>query len=543
MYKLIIVDDEYSTRNGLKVCINWLEYGIEVIGEAENGMKGLALAQSCRPDIVLTDVKMPGMDGIEMVRRLREVMPEIKIVYISGYDDIAYLKSAIKMDAVDYILKPVNLDELTAVVEKIMDMSKREERANDLLQRMSTKLQQSIPLLKEKFLIQLIRDGNPDRAQIERRIDFLELRLSYDASYCALIIRIDNAITVFEAMSEQNTQLISFAIQNICQELVDQRTSGYAFENRRGEYVLIIALPETLGEDILLPFVEELTSSLHGFLKRLAEIHLTIGIGGSAAHLGQLTESYQTAAEAIERKLFLGRNQAVMYDAMAASKDVDYRRINELLAAIASVLKTGDAEQIEQLLEAIFRELILSRGIGYKDCQRICLQVLLVASQFLSEFGLRTGLQNGEESEVWEQLLKLETLEEMSRHIKHYLFSICRQVETKSFKKANDDVIGKIIRIIGERYAENLTISDIAQRVYLAKTYICLLFKQETGETINEYITRVRMEKAKELLKETDKKLADISQAIGYVEPSYFTKQFRKYTGMTPSEYRDIHRR
>lgn len=542
MYKLIVVDDEFSTRNGLKVCINWFEYGIEVVGEAENGLKGLALAESCRPDIVLTDVKMPGMDGIEMARRLRADMPDTKIVFISGYDDIAYLKSAMKMDAVDYILKPVNLDELIAVVEKIMDMSKREKNRKDLLQQMSAKLHQSIPLLREKFLIQLIRDDNPDRAQIEKRIDFLELRLPYDTAYSALIIRIENAFAVFEAMAEQNTQLISFAIQNICQELVDQRTSGYSFENRRGEYVLIVALPEALGEDFLLPFVEELTDSLNGFLKRLIEINLTIGIGGSVAHLGRLAESYQTAAEAIERKLFLGRNRAVMFDAMAARKDVDYGRINELLAAIASVLKTGDADQIEQLLDGMLRELSESRGIGYKDCQRICLQVLLVASQFLSEFGLRTGVQNGEESEVWEQLLKLETLDEMSRHLKQYLFSICRLVENKSFKKT-PEVIGEIERIIRGRYSENLTIADIAQQVYLAKTYICLLFKQETGETINEYITRVRMEKAKELLKETDKKLADVCLAIGYAEPSYFTKQFRKFTGMTPSEYRDIHRR
>lgn len=543
MYKLIIVDDEYSTRSGLKMCINWFEYGIEVAGEAENGNKGLELANRVRPDIVLTDVKMPGMDGIEMVKRLKEQHPDTKFVFISGYDDIEYLKSAMKMDAVDYILKPVNLEELNAVIEKIMTMSKREESRKDMLQRMSAKLNQSIPLLREKFLIQLIRDGRADRISTEKRIDFLDLRLPYDAPYCALIVRIDNPRTVFDTMTEQNTQLISFAIQNICQEIVDARASGSVFEHQRGEYVLLVALPEAEGEDFIFPLVSELMASLNGFLKRMAEeISLTIGIGAAVAHLGLLADSYQMALEAIERKLFLGKNQVITFDVLAAQKDVDYRRINERIAVFASVLKTGDANQVSQQLEALFAELRASAGIGFIDCQRICLQLLLVTSQFLSEFGMRAGDLGERESEAWSQLMKLETLDDMSGYLQGYLKEVCERIENRR-EKPVPEVITEIIRIIHQRYPDNLTIADIASQVYLAKTYICLLFKQETGETINEYITRVRMEKAKELLQDTDQKLSDVCTAIGYAEPSYFTKQFRKYTGMNPSDYRDLHRR
>jgi len=543
MYKLIIVDDEYSTRSGLKMCINWFEYGIEVAGEAENGNKGLELANRVRPDIVLTDVKMPGMDGIEMVKRLKPHHPDTKFVFISGYDDIDYLKSAMKMDAVDYILKPVNLEELIAVIEKIMTMSKREESRKDMLQRMNAKLNESIPLLREKFLIQLIRDGQADRLSTEKRIDFLDLRLPYDAPYCALIVHIDNPRTVFDTMTEQNTQLISFAIQNICQEIVDARVSGSVFEHRRGEYVLLVALPDAEGEDVIFPLVSELMASLNGFLKRMAEeISLTIGVGAAVAHLGLLADSYQMAAEAIERKLFLGKNQVITFDVLAAQKDVDYRRFNERLEVFASVLKTGDTGQVSQQLEALFAELRASAGIGFVDCQRICLQLLLVTSQFLSEFGMRAGDLGERESEAWSQLMKLETLDDMCGHLLNYLKEVCERIGNRR-EKPVPEVITEIMRIIHRRYPDNLTIADIASQVYLAKTYICLLFKQETGETINEYMTRVRMEKAKELLQDTEQKLADICLAIGYAEPSYFTKQFRKYTGMNPSDYRDLHRR
>ncbi|WP_020620528.1 response regulator transcription factor [Paenibacillus daejeonensis] len=543
MYKLIIVDDEYSTRNGLKLCINWFEYGIEVVGEAENGNKGTELANRIRPDIVLTDVKMPSMDGIEMVNRLKNELPDTKFVFISGYDDIGFLKSAMKMDAVDYILKPVNLEELKAVIQKIMAMTKQEESRRDMLQQMNARLNQSIPLLREKFLIQLIRDRHADRISMEKRIDFLDLMLPYESPYCALIIRINNPRTVFAAMTEQNTQLISFAIQNICQEIVEERISGSVFEHQRGEYVLLLALPEREGEDIIFPLVTELMDSLNSFLSRMAEsISLTIGVGGTVQHLGLLTDSYMMAAEAIERKLFLGKNQVITFDVMAAQQDVDYRLINERITVFASVLKTGDATQVSLQLDKLFEELRTSLGIGFVDCQRICLQLLLATSQFLSEFGMRMGDLGERESEAWSQLMKLETIDDMSLHIKKHLMMVCEQIESRR-EKPIPEVITSIIRIIHERFSDNLTIADIASQVYLAKTYICLLFKQETGETINEYLTKVRMEKAKERLKDSDQKLAEICASIGYSEPSYFTKQFRKYTGMNPSDYRDLHRR
>lgn len=541
MYKLMIVDDEYATRHGLKVCIDWASYGIEVVGEAENGKRGLELVEQLRPDIVLSDVRMPYMDGIEMSKLLKQQHPEIKIVFISGYDDIEYLKSAMKVDAVDYILKPVNLVELQAVIEKIMAISKREADQKDILYRMNAKLNESIPLLREKFFIQLVRDRAGDRASLEKRVHFLELQLPYQAPYCTLIISIDNPREVFETVTEKETELISFSIQNICQEIIDLRLYGYAFEHQRGEYVLIVHLPESEGEEAIFPIVDEIKSSLLSFLHRFVHISLTIGVGKTVERLDEVAESYEMAAGAIEQKLFLGKNQVITFDVLGAQKGMDFRHMNEKVRAIVSLLKTGDAEQVGLQLDNLFQVLSSSRSISQKDGQRLCLQLLLVTSQFLSEFGMQTAALTEEETEVWEELTKVETLEDMHQRLKKYLTSICESVECRTYKKTHD-VIHDIFRIVQERYADNLTIADIASQVYLAKTYICLLFKQETGETINEYITRVRMEKSKQLLTSTDQKLAEICTAIGYTEPSYFSKQFRKYTGMNPSEYRDIHK-
>lgn len=540
MEKLIIVDDEYSTRNGLKVCMDWEKYGIEVVGEAENGKKGLELVERVNPDIVITDVKMPIMNGIEMAKQLKARNSNVKIVFVSGYDDIEYLKIAMKMDAIDYILKPVNLAELSEVIEKIMTMSKMEKNQKDMLYRMNEKLHLSMPLLREKFLIQLIQDGEWERTSLERRVSFLDLHLPYCSLYCSLIISIDNPRTVFELISEKETELITFSILNICQELVDFHLGGYVFEHKRGEFVLIVAMPDKEGIEAIFPLINELKASLSGFLKRFITISMTIGVGSAVDQLSGISESYAMASEAIEQKLYLGKNQIITFDVMASNKSVDFRAINEKVEALLSLLKTANTSIIFRHLDELFDDLVSNRVLNHKDCQRIWMQMLLNISQFLSEFGIHSDQLGQQESEIWEHLNRIETLDDMKRGLKDYIAVVCTYVEERKEKKTNE-VVQDIMRIIEDNYQSNLTIAEIATQVYLSQTYICLLFKQETGVTINEYITRVRMEKSKLLLTNTNAKLADVSYSIGYSEPSYFSKQFRKYTGMNPSEYRELH--
>ncbi|MBD2846302.1 response regulator [Paenibacillus sp. IB182496] len=546
MEKLIIVDDERSTRRGLRVCMDWAKYGIEVAGEAENGRKGLELAEALQPDIVLTDVRMPVMDGIEMTGRLRALLPEVKVVFVSGYDEVDYLKTAMKMDAVDYILKPVHLPELTEVVEKIVTLTHRERGRRDLLQRMSARLHESMPLLRERFFVQLIRGGESggehDGAALGRRAAFLELGLACEASYAVLLVSIDNSQAVFEAMPEREAELVSFAVCNICQEVLEAEQAGFVFEHRRGEYVLAVQLGERGGIESLVPLAERLKADLSGSLGRLAGgISLTIGIGGVASGLGQLHASYAMAYEAIAHKLYLGRNRVIAFDALGSERAVDFGGWHARIAELAALLKSADRSALQAQLSETFAALAAERTIGYKDSQRICLQLLLKISEFVAEFGFGTEALSRREAEAWARVAQLETLEDMQCELLGLLEAVCDAVERRKRTRSHE-AVRSIVQIVESEYGGNLTIADIAAKVYLSQTYICLLFKQETGETINEYITRVRMHKAQELLRDTDLKLAEVCFAIGYAEPSYFSKQFRKWAGMNPREYRDTYR-
>ncbi|WP_135549217.1 response regulator [Paenibacillus cymbidii] len=541
MYKMIIVDDEATTRYGLRVCVDWNAYGIEIVGEAGGGEAGLQLAEQLRPDIVLTDVKMPGMDGIEMVGQLRRRFEKMKVIFISGYDDIEYLKQAMKFDAIDYIFKPVNLAELLQVVQKVVDLSKEEKGQQDILLQMSAKLRESMPLLRERFFIQLLTDDKGQDAHVlEKRIEFLDLSLPLASLYCTLIVSLDNKASILGQMSQKETELISFSVQNICQEVVRGQLFGYVIEHTTGEYVIILQLTNDEEQEEIFSLVAELKVKLHDFLERFIHTSLTVGVGSCVHHLKDLSYSYRTASEAVQMKLFLGNNKIITVDDMETGRNVDLRNIHTAVNALPSLLKKGMEDKLLACLDALFDEIAHYRGMTQHHCRTIALQVLSGASHFLVEYDMATETLQQQERKLGEVLFQLETIYDMKLALSEYLVAVCRIVGEKRSKKTHE-VIDRIKAVIREQYPMNLTIDDISNQVFFSSTYICLLFKQETGETINDYLTRTRMEQAKELLVNTDLKLHDICFKIGYAEPGYFSKQFKKMFGFSPSEYRDIY--
>jgi two-component system response regulator YesN len=536
MYKLVIVDDEPTVLHGLSAYFDWRAYGIELAGQADDGDTGLELIEKVKPDIVLTDVKMPNMDGIRMSREIQTKYPHTKIVFVSGHDDADFLKSALKIHAVDYIFKPVNMMELKTIVERVVKDLQEEEKERRLVKDMQVKLTQSMPLLREKFLMSVIRDGIAQPANIRERLDFLELELPVDASYIALVVTIDDTAKEMEERSERDKQLLSYAAMNVIQELIGQRMKGYAFENRIGEYVGILVLNDDAEgqEESLFRLAEDVRENLQKYLK----ISVTIGVGEQVARITGLPLSYKLAREAADQKWYLGKNRIITMDSLESGEDGMYRFDAEQNERLMSALKAGDHNRLETELNDIFQHLARNRKNGFKYSQNVSLQLILLSGRVLFELNVLSTEWDMKETEAREQVLKQETMIDLRRNVESYLADVCACVQEKRSGKANN-VIERIRGIIEERFPENLTVADIAEGVFLSPTYVSMLFKQETDETIYERLTKVRIEKAKELLRDPRNKFYEVAQAVGYSDPSHFSKLFKKSTGYTPSAYRD----
>jgi two-component system response regulator YesN len=540
MYKLLIVDDEPTVRTGLRSYFNWTSYGIEVMGEADDGDVALEMIEREQPDLILTDVRMPNMDGITLSRQIAERYPACKIIFVSGHDDADYLKSAMKVSAVDYIFKPVNLQELSAVIERVV-AELDAERAEQLhKQELLEKLKEGMPLLREKFLLSLIGNGIPN-AELGERIEFLGLRLPVRACYWVIVISIDDLADVMGSRTERDRQLLWYGVLNICQELIDTYVGGYAIEHRSGEFVGILRAEGELASDAseaLFALAGDIRSNLERYLK----IGVTIGISDRVSALSDLNSAYKQAREAADHKWYLGKNRIITMDSLESSV-TDTGGINKYDLVhneqLVSALKAAEGGRLREVLGLIFTDLSRNRRDGLKYGLNVCQQLVLTVGQLLMELSVQSPELEQAEASLWKALSDKETLGEMRQLLEAYLLAACERIgEKRTGKVAN--LVERVRAVIEQNYANgDLTAADIGKAVFLTPTYVSLLFKQETGQTVGEYLTQVRIEKAKELLRDPQYKSYDICHAIGYTDPSYFTKLFKKATGVTPSVYRD----
>ena len=541
MKTLVIVDDEPSVLNGLCTYVDWKAQGIELIGMADDGDTGLALIKELKPDIVLTDVQMPAMDGIKMAEEVRALLPSTKIVFISGYNDVDYLKSALQVHAIDYIFKPISRKELSVVMGQVTAALDAEGRERELVKEMQIKLTQSMPLLREKFLLSVVSD-NIQTTHIYEKLEFLGLPLLSASIYITMVIVIDDVPKIMDVRTERDKQLLSYTILNIIQELIDKEMRGVTFEKVPGEYVGILLIkPSEIQqgastEHDLLTLAESIRDNLRKWLK----LSVTIGVGEQMGSLSEVSASYKQARDAADQKWYLGKNRILTMDNIESGENFRYRFESELGERVLSALKMGDEERLHVELDEIFRMLELNRGQGARYAQNVSLHLILKSSQVLLEMNGMTEEWEKREMEAWKQVMRQDTMQDLLFFTESYLLNVCSFVQDKRSGKVSV-VIERVRSLIEEKYSENLTVSDIAEGVYLSPTYVRLLFKQETGETLFEYLTKVRIEKAKEMLRDPHYKFYEVCYAVGYSDPSHFSKLFKKMTGRTPSAYRDQH--
>ena len=534
MYKALIVDDEPSARNGIRDCIDWSKYNIKVAGDADDGTTALKIIKKEKPDIILTDVKMSQMHGIELAKEVRALYPDTKIIFISGYDDVDYIKSALKLKAIDYVLKPIDLVELEEVIKKVVNIIEEEDRQNDIILGMEKKLIESVPLLRDKFLKTLVFGDIEETRLIEDRIEFLNLDLTMDGKYCIMIIDIDDQVQLFKGMKEKDQQLISLSVINISKELIKIYYNGYVIEKERGEFVCIIQANET--SDLF--DIEKVAEHIQITLGNKLDLSISIGIGKIVDNLSLLMNSYYNANKALAQKLFVGKNQIFTLENDTETYNSDLNIDLKKEEKIKFLLKAGEKDEVINFINNMFNKLLDNRNLDIKQFQIICFQLIHITFSVLMELEITTNKNSINEGVLWNKLIETETLEDMKNIIVDHYKNVNMLLQENS-NGSDNYTIQNIKSIIEEKYFENITVNDISKLVFLSTNYICMIFKRDTGTTINDYITRIRIEKAIEMLKDPGIKLYDICYAVGYSDPSYFSKVFKKYTGLSPKQYKE----
>lgn len=532
MYRAIIVDDEELVCKGLRKYFDWSKHNIQILSDFPDGQKAYQFVQENPIDLLVTDVRMPHMDGITLAGHVKELYPDAKIIFVSGYDDVAYLKNALKVDAVDYILKSIDLNELEETVSRVVKIMDTENARKKELAEMEELLNQSFPLLQERLLLTLIRDDIEDLGNIREHIEFLNIPLDEDSRYCVLVLQLQRYYSTFSGMTERERQLLSLKIQDECRRIGKEYGETICFKSRVGEYVMIISLEEDEYEDKLLQISEKIQTHMKEYMDRL----VYIGISNMFTGLKNIKTAYENAANAISKRYLLDDKLQISIDKYVTDSEMkDYRE--KARKNLLECLSQGNTEKVTDVLNDLFGR--ISQEFDHNEQQNLMIYLLLLPTRIINDMKIKTENVYSDQRAIMEQFLCCKDFHEQCVLIQSLYTQVATMMQSLS-KTHSHAIVDQVRRKIEERYKEQISISTLAEEVYLTPTYLCVLFKQTTGSTINEYLTMTRLEKAKQLLADSNIKLYDVCYEVGYLSPSYFSRLFKKYVGISPSEYRNM---
>jgi len=534
MLKMIIADDEEIERIGLKRNLPWSELGIELIGTYENGKDAFEAICTEVPDILLTDIRMPVMDGLELAGKVRGCFSNVKIVFLSGYDDFNYAKKAIDLNACRYILKPFEKDELIEIIREIAVKCEEEKRNEFEQQNLKQKLAESLPLLKEKFYTDLLSGVYEDEEIIKKRVEFLGVPLPIEGTYIVDLIEIDNFCSLVEKNGESYVKVFPVYFCEMVRRCISDYTE------------ICIILSEAVYA-VIFPFSDKnsafstnytLMDKLQKEINRYFKTSITIGIGKQCHLLRSIANSYKQSKEAAKYKFIVGLNQIIYYD------DIGERDILELDGIVessknklVSALSIGNIDGVNGQIDIIY-DALLDKKIDTQYIQNISIDIINSVSKVVLRYNIDVEAIFGAEVNLIGKLLGFDTIFDIRLRMKDMLMVITEHIRSRCSSK-NRKVIEKITDIIQKRYAEDLAVADIVSEVFLSAGYASSLFKKETGESITDYLIRTRIEKAKQMLSTPGIKVYEVSEQVGYSNYAYFSALFKKMEGISPKEYNE----
>lgn len=537
MIKMIIADDEDIVRDGLESMVPWHELGIEVVGLAEDGEEALQLCRELKPDILCTDIRMPGMDGLELAQSLKEQGLAAKIVFISGIQDFHYAKTALSMHAEAYVLKPVKLPELMDVFQGVVSRIQMERDTEERYDKLRKQLHDSLPALREKLLVQLVSGYIGHEQEVYEKVGYYQLPLRQGERSVIGVLQIDDYEKAVKRYSEENKQLLFFAVHNVVQEVLNNGPHGIAFTNTLENELILVFSESSLPARRYIELADDMIRCIRQYLK----ISASIGIGAPARSVMEFRRSYLEAKEALQFTFFTGQGSVVTIDDIGnrTSQLGPFMQVYEIEKQLMIQLKLGDIEGVSGLMNKLFAEIIIPTSSHVEQVYHIGAELVFHLARTLHEqdesFEAIAGAPINEVLRVMEAKRDIEALRE---YMTDFIQTIASYMKNKHTTK-NQKVVHRIQQYIDNHYMENVTIQRLAEEVYLSPTYMCQIFKQETGDTIIEFLTKVRVDKAKELLKSPDLKIFVIAEMVGFENATYFTTVFKKMTGMLPGKYRE----
>lgn len=524
MWRVVLIDDENVILNGLKKLIDWESFDVKIVGEANDGEKGIEVINQTRPDIVLADVMMPKKSGLDIIKHFEGKTYKPKFIFISGYQEFTYAKDAIKFGAVDYLLKPVTSKDLSATIEKTITILKD---------------QTTIDVFKEEDKMQTffknISDGD-EYAEAELYEQFLETGFDFKEKFyvgiCFGVIQSEEENELLYGKEE----LQRFVIYNKIHEYFKSNGTGFLVKKEK-ECCNIIGIFLENEREI---FYEKYISRIKIEIEQEYNVRLSIGLGIPTDKITQLKKTFREAKIAYEL-YFFEEKTVVDYRYMENRPTIEIEEFDLLYenAFHAILFKDGKVlMNIEKVLEAIGK---IHYGNRFATINR-CLIFTGDLLQKLTSYHLLNGNFNDRQDKVQEGIRYKKTYRELKDYLMKYYEALLPEIYFNAQNKDSKE-IQKAKDFIKKNYMKSFSLKEISDVACVSQNYFSALFKRETGQNYKTYVTKIRMDEAINLVVNTDMKTYEISEAVGYNNVRRFVDTFKGVYMMSPLDYRKMYKR
>lgn len=512
--KILIVDDEIITLKMLKNIIPFERLELEPVGFVQDGNSAYKIFTELQPDIVISDIRMNAMDGLELAKKIHDTHSQTKILLMSAYADFSYVKQAIQLGCSDYVLKPIDEDELIKSLEKMISEIKGNNNTKKIIDK-------SEKYIRNLELYKYMRDNKGFNNVIRYKNDY---NINFDKYY--LILVDENISSINEYMNKGNLEIIQQSyVENILEDIVVKKyfKNMLVIDFESNKWLVIIDCAD-INE--IAGICKEIILSFHQNFK----FSIITCFSKQAKNISELPTLYNQVKNLREYDFYIGDTEILGYDYNCVEQEIDRIHKIGLMKEAQQAVKNFDTEYAIKVLNELFEISAVFQPDALNEIYDFCIKLI---------YCIQDCLENSDEISkynfTYSTLKQYGSLKELKAFMMHTISLINNNKSEKKYSQ----IIEEGINIIENNYGENLSLNDICNKIAVSKNYFCYLFKREVGISPWTYLTQIRLKYAKRLLETTDLKTYEIAFKVGYDNPSYFSKIFKKTEDMTPNEYRE----
>lgn len=527
-YSVLLVDDEEEAFRVIIKKLDWGSMGFRIAGYARNGVEALEMAEELQIDVVMTDIKMPYMDGLTFCKKLKEQYQNIKIIIYSGFDEFEYAQEAIKIEVEEYILKPINSNELRQVFERIKENLDKELDEKRNIDKLRKYYLESLPVLRENFFISLL-EGRLSEEKIE----------TYAANY-QIGLRgpyyVVTALHISAAKQHGEVQMDASLLMISVKKLVEEQLSGL-WDSRTVIYLGDILVITQLEEEASVMRFTDGMDRICRMAKRICNVRVTAGIGYPCDRLSKLRHSYQGAKNAVSYRVLYKNAGAINIAEMDPQESLDVPWEEPFIRKIFKEIKVGEEDALCKAIHDLVAQMKVAK-MSIQKYRLLLMELVTEIFRFAGSNQMNLECIFGENNDIYSQALQLESTDALEQ----WLTDGCLKMQRRILYDRQDSTkffVTRAIEYVKENYGDQeLSVESICSYLSVSTAYFSTVFKKETGKTFINYLTDYRMEQALELLMSKDEKTYIIAEQVGYSNPNYFSYVFKKQFGMSPLKYK-----